>query len=95
MGKKKTNGDQPDIPGMETPKNQKVHNAAVRYADRRDERIAASVEEKDSHKSLLEIMDQEGVTSYKYRGIEVHIDALRKAKVKIEGRTPPAEGSEE
>lgn len=90
-GRKKTVADQPQIPGTETPKNEKVHKAAIRYADRRDERIAANVEEKAAHTSLLEIMDQQGVTSYTYRGIEVHIDATRKAKVKIEGRTSPAE----
>ena len=92
MGRKT---DQPEIPGTETPKNQKVHNACVRYADRRDERMTASVEEKSAHNTLLEIMDQEGITSYKYKDVEVHIDSSRKAKVKIEGRTSPAEGGEE
>ena len=97
MGRKRkeTVADQPQIPGTETPHNKKVHAAAVRYADRRDERQAANVEEKTAHTTLLEIMDQEGVASYKYNGLEVHIDSNRKAKVKIEGRTSPAEGGEE
>jgi hypothetical protein len=96
MGRpKKTVADQPQIPGTETPHNKKVHAAAVRYADRRDERIAANVEEKDAHKSLLEIMDAAGISSYVYNGLEIHIDQSRKAKVKIEGRTSPAEGSDE
>jgi len=86
--------DQPQIPGTETPRNQRVHNAAVRYADRRDERMAASVAEKEAHVTLLEVMDKEGVDSYIYNGLEVHIDNNRKAKVKIQGRTNPAEGEE-
>jgi hypothetical protein len=83
--------DQPEIPGTETPKNQKVHNAAVRYAKRRDERMKANEEEKAAHTTLLEIMDKEGITSYRYKDVEVHIDASRKAKVKIEGQAAPEE----
>ena len=30
---KKTVADQPQIPGTETPKNEKVHRAAIRYAE--------------------------------------------------------------
>jgi hypothetical protein len=95
MGRpKKTVADQPQIPGTETPRNERVHKAAVRYADRRDERMAANKEEKEAERTLLEIMDKEGVESYKYNGIEVHIDSHRKPKVKIEGRTSPTEGEE-
>lgn len=86
--------DQPEIPGTETPKNAKVHNAAIRYSKRRDERIAANKEEKAAHTSLLEIMDQQGVTSYNYGDVEVHIDQDRKAKVKIAGQTAPDNGDE-
>lgn len=87
--------DQPQIPGTETPKNQKVHNAAVRYAKRRDERMAANEEEKAAHEALLTIMHTEGLTSYTYRGLEVHLDTSEKAKVKLAGEgTPPAEAEE-
>lgn len=92
MAKSKARLDQPEIPGTETPKNQKVHNAAVRYAKRRDERMAANEEEKAAQDTLVRIMHEEGLTSYCYKGLEVHVDTTKKAKVKLAGEgTPPEE----
>lgn len=78
---RKTKTRQDYIPGMEPIKNEKVHPLAIRYADRRDERIAANLEEKEAHDTLLAEMLEEGLTSYKYGDLEVHID--RKHKVKV------------
>lgn len=83
--------DQQQIPELETPKNKKVHDAAIRYMKRRDERMAKNKEEKDAHTSLLEIMDQQGLTSYVHGDLEVHIDSNRKVKVKVEGQSAEEE----
>lgn len=86
MAKKKSAGgaDRPDtayIPGTEPEKNERVHAAAKRYMKLRDKRMAANVEEKESHDTLLGIMTEEGLEYYKYQDIEVAIDAKKKCKV--------------
>lgn len=78
-----TEPEQQYIPGTEPKKNNRVHTAAKRYAARRDERMAANEEEKAAHQTLLETMIEEGLDSYEYGDVEVHIDATKKVKVKI------------
>ena len=73
---------------MEPKINKAVHAAAMRYARRRDERIAANKEEKDAHNSLLNTMKEEGLTSYSYQDVEIHIDSQEKCKVKIQSMAP-------
>lgn len=82
---KKNNGPEDDIqqlPGMEDVKDTEVHNAAIRYWERMQERKEAGEEEVAAQESLIQIMDRKGMTSYRYKDVEVHIDSTRKAKVK-------------
>lgn len=90
-----TEPEQQFIPGTEPKKNPRVHTAAKRYAARRDERMAKNEEEKDAHTSLLAVMKEEGLESYEYGDIEVHIDASEKCKVKIGSRNGDGKHEEE
>lgn len=81
--------DRPDtqyIEGFGPEYNKAVHEAAERYLNRRNERMAANKEETAAHETLLEIMTAQGITSYSYKGVEAHIDNTRKVKVKIAGK---------
>ena len=69
------------LPGQEPKKNNRVHKAALRYAELRDARIAANEEEKDAHDTLLHTMLEEGLESYEYGDLKVFIDNKRKCKV--------------
>lgn len=83
--------DQPSLPESDDVKNPRVHSAAVRYRERMLERKAAGEEEKEAHDNLVRIMHEEGIDSYRYGDIEVHIDKTEKAKVK---KTTQAESEE-
>lgn len=87
MAKQKKSGEalnQQLIPGTEPVKNDRVHRSAMRYARLRDARIEAGRQEKDSHDTLLSVMQEEGIDSYTYGSISVNIDLKRKAKVTTE-----------
>lgn len=82
--KTKNGADRSDtqyMPGVGPEKNQRVHDAAKRYMRLRDKRIAANVEEKEAHDTLLGVMTEEKLEYYKYQDIEVAIDAKKKCKV--------------
>ena len=65
-------------------RNDRVHAAAVNYAELRDGRIAAGREEKDAQDTLLAIMAEEGVEFYEYDGLKVSINLKKKAVVSTE-----------
>lgn len=97
MAKTKTVADQVQnhIPGTGPKKNPKVHKAAVRYFDRMQERKAVGVTEKAAKTTLTELMIEEGLDSYEYGGLAVHIDTKRNVKVTLEGRDEDGEGGAE
>lgn len=85
-GNSKRKADRKDteyLPGAGPEYNAPVHQAAERYAKRRDERMAANKEETAAHDTLLEVMTEQGITSYSYKGVEAHIDNTKKVKVKL------------
>lgn len=82
----------PQIPDLEDEKNPRVHTAAVRYWDRMQERKAAGDEEVAAHASLVEVMAAEGITSYRYKDVEVHLDT--KTKARVTRSTPGGEDDE-
>ena len=88
--KGRVRSEQTYLPGTEPKKIPSVHKAAMRYADKRDERIAANSEEAAAHNTLLEKMMEEGIDSYEYGTLKVSIDNKRKVKVKIESATGPS-----
>ena len=93
MAKKKA--IQEFLPGHEPAKNLKVHQAALHYAEKRDERIALNAEEKEAHDTLLFTMLEEGLTAYEYGDLKVHIDEKKKCKVSTKPESPKGEADEE
>lgn len=75
-------GEQLQFPGTETERNEKVHRAAVRLFEERAVRLQANKDEKTAEQNLIRIMEEEGIESYQYKNITVHIDLTKKAKVK-------------
>lgn len=82
-GRSLANGEQQLIPEIAPTKIPRIHTAAKRYAQRRDERQAANREEKAAHEFLLEAMIAEGLDSYVYGDCSVFVDKSTKCKVKI------------
>lgn len=72
------------LPEMAPVKNDRVHKAALRYHKLILERKAAGEEENDAHTTLLATMLEEGLESYEYSSLSVHVDAHKKCKVKVE-----------
>lgn len=79
------------LPGQEPLKNARVHAAALRYIQLRDERIAAGKEEHDAHQTLLLAMVGEGLDHYDYGELHVAIDSTKKCKCRIEAEKPQPE----
>ncbi len=75
-------GEQMEIPGLETPRNDRVHRAAKAYYKAMQLRKAELENEVAAHATLLRIMLEEGVEIYNYNGIEARIDVTKKVKVK-------------
>lgn len=85
-------GGQEHLPGAEPmPKNEKVHSAAIRYAEARDERMAFGKEEKGLKTTLTELMLREGLSVYEYGDVRVDLDTKNEIKVKIGSEPEPAE----
>lgn len=83
------------LPGQEPKKNNRVHKAALRYAELRDARIAANAEEKDAHDTLLHTMLEEGLEIYEYGDLKVAIDNKRKCKVSTKPEAHESNGKAE
>lgn len=90
---KRKRSEQAHIPTLEPQKNPRVHAAAKRYVEERDNRIAANKEEKAAHDTLLSIMREEKIDSYEYGNLKVFIDGTFKVKVKG-GKDDESEGEE-
>lgn len=80
---KRKRSEQTHFEGTGPVKNERVHRAAKRYVEERDARIAANKEEKAAHDSLLAIMREEGLESYEYGNLSLHIDGTFKVKAKL------------
>lgn len=93
-GRSLANGEQTVIDELAPRKIPAIHSAAKRYAERRDERMAANKEEKEAHETLLEKMRENGLDNYEYGDLTVHVDKTTKCKVKV-GTEPSANGDGE
>lgn len=83
---------QEHLDGMEPmPKNNKVHNLAVKYADARDEHAIAKRKRDGVHDSLVAMMIQEGLETYIFGDITVKLKDKKTVGVKIK----IADGDEE
>jgi hypothetical protein len=78
------------LPGLEDRAIAAIENAAYDYAERRDSRMAATLEETKYHGKLLDVMRKHGKKTYKHSTgeeiIEVNVtvkDPEEKAKVRI------------
>lgn len=77
--------NQNELPGMEDRKLKDLHDAALEYAEIRDQRMALSAQEVELKTSLLALMHKYKKESYVYDGIEiniVHEEETVKVKVK-------------
>lgn len=71
------------LEGVTSEKIPAVHRAALRYAKRRDERIAYGVEEKSAAEKLSVAMKEAGIEEYHHG--PVHVTHSEKFQVRIEG----------
>ena len=73
------------LPGMEDASIEELEEAARRYAQIRDRRMALTEQEVDCKDLLLTLMKRHGKKEYRHRGIEIRVVAEQeKVKVKIE-----------
>jgi hypothetical protein len=75
------------LPGMEDREITELKNAAIHYADIRDERMDLTQEEAKLKQHLLALMHKHKKESYEYDGISitvVHEEETVKVKVKRE-----------
>lgn len=56
------------LPGMENTKIAAIENAALDYAEIRDQRQALTIQEVDLKSKLLKLMHANGKTEYRQRG---------------------------
>lgn len=82
---KKPRADQPGIDGIGDEKNAKIHRAAKHYAKMRDQRQAANVVEKTAKNMLIEVMEEEGFSTYSNGDVDVCLENLKGVKVTIGG----------
>lgn len=90
--KKAKRGEQQYIDGMAPEKIPEIHRAAIDYADKRDERMAAGKEEQDAKTTLTTAMKKHNTKVYKYADVKAEMIA-DKEKVKV--RIGAAEEEEE
>ena len=73
------------LPGMEPVKNDKVHKAAMFYADVRDDRMALTKQEVDAMAVLVDAMEAADLRAYAYGDVSVEMTTKNKVKVRIGG----------
>ena len=98
MAKKKVkgdDGDHPQLPGTEDERDESLIRAAKRYRQRMLERKAAGDEEESAHESLLRMMHERGITSYRYKDLQVDLDTKEKVKVKVRSAEAEDDGGDE
>jgi hypothetical protein len=89
---------QMDLPGVEEPKIEELHSAALLYAADRDFRMEASKKEKSSKDNLLDLMKKFEKQTYNCEGVEIErVFEKEKIKVKVhkaDGGDDPEEPGE-
>jgi hypothetical protein len=81
------------LPGMSDRKLKDLHDAALAYAEARDERMTLSVAEVDAKKLLLVLMKKHKKEHYEYEGVVIDV-VHEKENVKVRIKSAE-EGQEE
>src|ERR1035438_8809714 len=92
MAKEKTNGAvksarQDRLPGMADAKIQALHNAAMDYADIRDQRQALTKQEVDLKQKLITLMHSHKKEVYDYNGVHIEL-IVEEETVKVRVKSP-------
>lgn len=82
---------QKHLPTMEPPSIPEIDKAAEEYVEARDERMAMTEREVDTHDTLLSLMRENGLTSYEFDDHTVTLETKAKCRVKRK-KDPEAEG---
>ncbi len=80
--------EQLEIPGLETPKNERVHKAAKSYWNAMQSRKAELELEVAAKATLIRIMQEEGLDTYKFKDVSVTLTEEVGVKVKVQ---PPGD----
>ena len=86
----KKKGRQKRLPGMSDAKLEALHNAALDYADIRDQRQALTTDEVKLKKKLLDLLHKYKKTHYEYQGVTIDL-VVEKEKVKVKVVKPDDE----
>lgn len=89
----KKKGRQKRLPGMSDAKLEALHNAALDYADIRDQRQALTTDEVKLKKKLLDLLHKYKKTHYEYQGVTIDL-VVEKEKVKVKVVKPDDEPEE-
>jgi hypothetical protein len=73
---------QVDLPGMEDRDIPEIEEAAERYRDVRDERIALSKDESTAKQSLIAVMKAHKRSVYSRNGMSITLEEIDNVKVK-------------
>lgn len=73
---------QADLPGMEDRDIPEIEEAAERYRDVRDERIALSKDESTAKQSLIAVMKAHKRSVYSRNGMSITLEEIDNVKVK-------------
>jgi hypothetical protein len=85
---------QKPLPGMEQRVIQDLQDAALSYAEVRDERMALSQREGELKKDLLKLMHKYKKKEYSYEGVTVTL-VMEEETVKVRVRAPKEDDEEE
>ena len=91
MAKKKIDR-QDDLPGMTDREIKAIEEAALDYAEIRDERQSLTTREVELKTKLIELMHANKKTEYEYKNVSVKL-IVEKEKVKVKVRSQDEEES--
>ena len=83
-GKPRPRSEEPKLPGMEDKKDPKLHNAAVRYAKLRDDRMQTLKLEVEAKQTLIDVMKEKRRKVYEYSNVRIELNQLDSIKVVVE-----------
>jgi hypothetical protein len=81
--------EQKSLPGAETPRNEKVHSAALFVLDKLHALSDAGAELKEAQASLIAIMHAEKVPIYHYAKVHAYLENTESVKVKEDKEPKP------
>lgn len=84
-----------ELPGVESPKNKAVEDAAEAYVDVRDKRMRLTGQEVEKREVLLDEMRKARLKAYRYDETVVLLTAEEKVKVKKVKDADDGEGDDD